>query len=263
VSTHPTSGRILTETQGQIGWVLLSNPSRHNALTTEMMNELHSVLRRFDEDPATRVVVVRGDGDTSFAAGADISEFASRQDSLDARKESDQAVGLLFGTLREMRTPTVMMIRGHCLGAGLAIATSGDIRIAAEGSRFAVPAAKLGVGYPRALTRALVGLIGPAHTADILYTGRTLTHEEAERVGLVNRVVPAASLQAVVDELVESISANAPLSIQAAKLSIAADASPALAGEADRIVASCIDSQDAVEGRRSFLEKRQPSFEGR
>jgi enoyl-CoA hydratase/carnithine racemase len=172
-------------------------------------------------------------------------------------------VALLFGTLREMRTPTVMMIRGHCLGAGLAIATSGDIRIAAEGSRFAVPAAKLGLGYPRALTRALVALIGPAHAADILYTGRTLTHDEAERVGLVNRVVPAASLQAVVDELVESISTNAPLSVQAAKLSIAADGSPALADEADRIVALCADSHDAVEGRRAFLEKRQPSFQGR
>lgn len=258
-----SSGTIRVEVRGNAGWVTISNPARRNALSTRMMVELGDAFGHLEADRSVRSIVVRGDGERAFAAGADIAEFEQHQNSPEARQAHEQAVAHLFDTLAHLGKPVVAMIYGHCIGAGMAVALGADLRIAAEGSRFAIPAAKLGIGYPVALTHALVHVTGPAHAADILYTGRIVSDTEALRFGLVNRLVPTEELRAEVETLVDGIAANAPLSVAAAKSSIRAAADPELTEPAHSLVAACVASDDAREGQRAFLAKRAAVFHGR
>ena len=258
----PEAGTISHEVLAGVGRVTMSNPARRNALSTAMLAGLDTAVRRFDDDAAVRTIVVCGAGDT-FTAGADISEFAAHHDSAAARQEHADTLAGLFATLSGLTTPLIAMIRGHCFGAGMALALSADLRIAAEGSRFAIPAARLGIGYPYALAETLVHVVGPAHAGDILFTARTLTDTEALAAGLLNRLVPAAGLEAEVLRTASAIAANAPLAVRAAKASIKAAAHPELAARARELVAACAGSRDEFEGQRAFMERRPPSFEGR
>jgi enoyl-CoA hydratase/carnithine racemase len=256
-------GTIDVEVRGSAGWVTISNSARRNALSTSMMASLGDALLKLDADDSVRAVVVTGAGEEAFAAGADISEFEAHQISAEARQASDNAVAHLFDTLGAVRKPLVAMIRGYCLGAGLAVALGADLRIAARGSRFAIPAARLGIGYPVALTQALVHVTGPAHASDMLFTGRTLSDVEAERCGLVNRLVAGDGLERDVQTLLDSLAVNAPLSMRTAKLAIRSAARPELEDQAHELVVACRNSNDAREGQRAFLAKRAPVFEGR
>jgi enoyl-CoA hydratase len=262
MSERPPAGTVRGEVEGHVGWVTISNPARRNALSTSMMGLLDETLRRLDEDPAVRVIVLRGEGSVAFAAGADISEFAAQQSSAEARALAVKTEMSLFGGLAALATPLIAMIHGHCLGAGVAVALGADIRIAADDSRFAIPAARLGIGYPVELTQALVHVVGPGHAAEILFTGRTLRAPEALRSGLVNRIVPAAELEGVTAELAAVVAANAPLSVRAAKGAIRAAADPTRGDDAEALVAACAGSEDAREGQRAFMEKRPPTFSG-
>lgn len=244
------------------GWVTIANPRRRNALSVAMMGALEAAVRELDDAPEVRCIVLAGAGET-FCAGADISEFAGHHDSAAERQAFDGALSGLFGTLRGLRTPLIAMIRGHCLGAGMALALSADLRIAAEGSTFPIPAARLGVGYPVALAEALVHVAGPAHAADMLLTARTFTGAEALAAGIVNRLVAAGELEADVARTVSAIAANAPLSVRAAKVSIRATAHPELAARAREMVDACAGSADEREGQRAFMERRRPDFSGR
>ncbi|GAA4351863.1 enoyl-CoA hydratase-related protein [Angustibacter luteus] len=262
--TPPESvGIVGTEIRDGIGWVTLDNPTRRNAISTSMMATLGSTLRALDDDPTIRVIVLRGRGTDAFAAGADISEFETHQTKQASRQENEEAVGTLFGTLSELTTPLIVMVHGYCIGAGMALALAADLRISSPTGRFAIPAARLGIGYPVTLTHALVDAVGPGHASDMLFTGRTLTAEEAQSIGLINRVVDSASLEAHVLEVASQIAANAPLSVRAAKTSIKARTNSTLAERAERHVAACLDSEDAREGQRAFMERRDPTFEGR
>ncbi|MEV4350657.1 enoyl-CoA hydratase-related protein [Actinoplanes sp. NPDC049596] len=245
-----------------VGWVTISNPARRNALSVAMMGALAAAVRELDEDAGARSIVLVGAGET-FCAGADISEFAAHHESAEQRQAFDETLSGLFTTLSGLRTPLIAMIRGHCLGAGMALALSADLRIAAKGSRFGVPAARLGVGYPMALAETLVHVVGPAHAGDILLTARTFDDGEALAAGFVNRVVPAGELEADVLRTAAAIAANAPLSVRAAKASIRAAAHPELAGRARELIAACAGSADEREGQRAFMERRRPDFSGR
>jgi len=168
--------------------------------------------------------------------------------------------------LQEVGKPTIAMIRGWCVGGGVAVALSCDLRIAAEGASFAIPAAKLGLGYAFEGVRKLVDVVGPAFAREIFYTARPFSAGEAAAMGLVNRVVPAASLDATVREYAERIAANAPLTVASIKTLVA----QALKDESRRdmdlckaVVDRCFESADYVEGRRAFMEKRKPKFSGR
>ncbi|MEU8815005.1 enoyl-CoA hydratase-related protein [Actinoplanes sp. NPDC048796] len=244
------------------GWVTIDNPARRNALSVALMGDLESAVRQLDDDDAARSIVLTGAGNT-FCAGADISEFAGHHDSEDGRRAFNEALSGLFATLSGLRTPLIAVIRGHCLGAGMALALSADLRIAAEGSMFGIPAARLGVGYPVALAETLVHVVGPAHAADLLLTARTFTAAEALAAGFVNRLVPTEELNADALRTVKAIAANAPLSVRAAKASIRATAHPELAARAREMVAACADSADEREGQRAFMERRPPVFHGR
>jgi enoyl-CoA hydratase len=249
-----------------IARIVFNNPEKRNALTVEMRAALPPLLRGLQEDPQVRVIVVTGAGDRAFVSGADISEFGEQRTSAEARAAYDRASAATAEAWERVDKPVIAMIRGYCIGGGLMMAMQADIRIAGEGSRFGIPAARLGLGYGFAGVKALVDLVGPAWASEILFSARRLTAEEALRIGLVNRVVPAERLEADVMELATSIGENAPLTVAACKLAIReARRDPDrrdLTRLAERVEA-CFRSQDYLEGQRAFLEKRAPRFTGR
>ncbi|MGW1563068.1 enoyl-CoA hydratase-related protein [Streptomyces sp. NPDC002144] len=268
VSTAP---RIRTEVRDAVGTVEISNPARHNALSVTMMTELATGLRALDEDPDVCVVVLRGAGERAFVSGADISEFPAQQDEA-ARQAADDAATTLFTQLSALSVPVIARIHGYCLGAGMALALGADLRYADTRGVLAIPAARLGVGYPLEQTAALVQTVGPAAASDLLFTGRRILASEAHAMGLVDRVVEPDELGKAVDELAATIAANAPLSVRAAKASVQAvrrlsegdeAAGSAALGRAIEAIARCRTSNDLREGALAFLEKRPPRFTGR
>ncbi|MFF0222888.1 enoyl-CoA hydratase-related protein [Streptomyces sp. NPDC004629] len=270
MTTSPAP-RIRIEVRDAVGTVEISNPARHNALSVAMMTELAAALRALSEDSDVRVVVLRGAGERAFVSGADISEFPSRQDDA-ARQAADDAATTLFTQLSALPVPVIARIHGYCLGAGMALALGADLRYADTRSVLAIPAARLGVGYPLEQTAALVQTVGPAAASDLLFTGRRIAAVEAYAMGLVDRVVEPAELGKIVDDVAETIAANAPLSVRAAKASIRAvrrlsegdaAAGSAALGLATEAVARCRTSHDLREGALAFLEKRPAHFTGR
>ena len=237
--------------EGAVAWLTFDNAARRNALSMAMCRSLLAALERIESDPETHVVVLRGAGGDAFMSGADISE----QDD----PEQPRLITAVYAALHAATKPIIAMITGFCLGGGLATALEADLRIAAEGSLFGIPAARLGIGYPFDGVQQLVALVGPAVAADILYTGRRMTAEDALRVGLIQELLAPAALEDRVRALATTIAGNAPLSIRAAKAAIRGEDRDEVA----RLVAACRTSEDLAEGRRAFFEKRPPVFRGR
>jgi enoyl-CoA hydratase/carnithine racemase len=213
-----------------------------------------------------RVVVLKGAGDKAFVSGADISEFE------EVRNTPEQVVAYEAATvgsheaLKSLEIPLIAMIRGFCIGGGMAIALSCDIRISADDGQFGVPAAKLGLGYGYGGIKELVNLVGPSFAKEIFFTGGRFSAANAEVMGLVNRVVPVSDLEASVTTLAKTIADNAPLTVKAAKAAINEGTKDPDQRELDRIaemVEVCFNSEDYKEGRRAFMEKRKPHFQGR
>jgi len=248
-----------------VGWMIYNNPARHNAQSLEMVRAVPTILSAFADDPKVSVVVVTGAGERAFVSGADISEFAERRTTAAARAEYDAEAAKAAAAWAGLDKPIIAMIRGYCLGGGLAIAMMADIRIAAEGSQFAIPAARLGLGYGLAGVETLVSLVGSAWASEILFSARRLGTDEALRIGLVNRVLPGAELETAVRELALAIAGNAPLTLKAAKLAIREARRDPAVRDRDGVrqaVEACFRSADYVEGQRAFLEHRAPDFKG-
>lgn len=258
--------KLLVEVQAGVARVTFNNPAKHNALSVEMRSALPGVVEALQDDPDVRVIVLTGAGDRAFASGADISEFGERRTSADARAAYDSASAAAAQAWEAVDKPIVAMIRGYCIGGGLLTALQADIRIAAEGSEFGVPAARLGLGYPYEGVRALLDLVGPAWTSEILFSARRFSADEALRIGLVNRVVPAERLEAEVTGLAQAICGNAPLTVAASKVAIREarrDADRRDLARVAELAEACFRSEDYLEGQRAFREKRPPRFTGR
>ncbi len=245
-----------------IGTIVFDNPVKHNAMTGDMLAAFSRVCAALDADPAVRVVVVTGAGDRAFISGADIAQLSSGALGAPGAADARQAA---IGGLQVIGKPTIAMIHGWCLGGGVMVALDADIRICSTEAVFGIPAARLGVGYPHRATSTLVALVGPGQAAEILYSGGRIDAVEAERIGLVNRVVPRARLESEVMELARTIAANAPLSHRAHRTSIRAAVS-GLADDLDEVDAAIAEawaSEDFIEGARAFAERREPRFTGR
>lgn len=262
---HPTD-KMLARKDGSIGWMTFNNPARRNALSYEMRLAILQILEDFEKDDSIRVIVMHGAGDKSFVAGADISQFDSMRATPEQQAEYErvsQAVQTRYATLAK---PLIAMIRGFCLGGGLQTALAADLRIASDDSTFGIPAGRLGIAYGWPSVAKLVEIVGPAKAKDILFTARRIPALEAYQLGLVNRVVPAADLEDKVREVAATIAANAPLSIIAAKRAIdELVKDPANRDEAGAKAAGkrAMESEDFIEGRRAFMEKRTPVWKGR
>ncbi|MEK6709397.1 MAG: enoyl-CoA hydratase [Nitrospinota bacterium] len=258
--------KMLAEVEDGIGWMTFNQPERRNALSLEMWEAIAEIIDAFSQDDGVRVVVMKGAGDKAFVSGADISQFGEKRSGKEQVEHYSDTVGRCRRRLADLEKPLIAMIRGYCLGGGLTVALNADIRIASEDSHFGVPAARLGIAYGFEAMNQLVALVGPSHAKEMLFSARRLPAEEALRIGLVNRVVPAGQLEATVREIAGTIAGNAPLSIRAAKLTIGAvlkDPSGRDMAALDRLTKTCFESQDYVEGRTAFMEKRKPNFTGR
>ncbi|HEY8120352.1 MAG TPA: enoyl-CoA hydratase [Myxococcota bacterium] len=259
------AGRILSDIDGALGWIVIDHPERRNAVSAEMWGALADAAEQLDANPAVRVVVLRGAGELAFVSGADISEFESRRTGGAAAQVYEQGTQRAFGTLASLSKPVIAMIHGFCVGGGMATALAADLRYCADDAVFAIPAARLGLGYHAGGIEALTALVGPSTAKEIFFTARRYRAEDAARLGIVNQVFPKADLEARVREIAAQIAANAPLTLRSVKrISRELGREP---GQQDRdairdSIQRCFDSEDYKEGVRAFLEKRAPKFEG-
>ena len=257
---------ILARKDGRIGIVTFNNPEKRNALSLAMWQGLGETLAAFAADAELRVVVLTGAGDKAFASGADISKFASERATAEAAAIYNETVDRVCEQLYAFAKPTIAMINGFCMGGGLAIAVSCDMRLASTNAVFALPAAKLGLGYGYAGLRRCIETIGPAATKEIFFTARRFGCEEALHWGLLNRAVAPESLAATVMEIATTIADSAPLTVAAVKriaVEILKDPDSRDMAACEEMVAACFASDDYKEGRAAFLEKRKPHFRGR
>lgn len=259
-------GMMRADKEGAIGWITFDNPARRNAVSLAMWEALHRIVRGFAADAAIRVVVVKGAGDKAFVSGADISEFDEKRSSPETVAHYNEAAEAATEALQHFVKPTIAMVRGFCIGGGVSVAMSCDLRIGAASARFGVPAARLGLGYEFKGVKKLVDVVGPAFAKEIFFTARQFSAQEALAMGMINRLVGDAELEAYVRDYAGTIAGNAPMTVGSIKTIV----EEAMKDESARdmalcrqVVDDCFNSSDYVEGRTAFMAKRKPVFTGR
>ena len=257
--------KIQSRKEGAVGHLIFNNPERHNAVSLDMWAAAEAVVADFKTDRNVRVMIVSGAGGKAFVSGADISKFEQDRSTEEAVKRYGELVERVYTSFYEFPKPSIAMIRGYCIGGGMALAMCCDMRIATDDSKFGIPAAKLGLGYGHRGIKRLIDVVGPAFVKEIFYTARQFTAGEAERMGLVNRVMPSGTLEQYVTDYAATIAGNAPLTVESVKFIVGEAIKPESEGDlaaCDARVAQCFASADYKEGRKAFMEKRKPNFIG-
>jgi enoyl-CoA hydratase len=257
---------VLVQQEGPVATVVFNRPQMRNAISYAMWLELARVTQGLVKDDSVRAIVFRGAGRQAFASGADISEFQEHRKDTATSLRYNEATGAAYAAIRECPKPTIAMIYGFCMGGAMGVAMGCDLRFAAEGSKFGIPAARLNIIYPPEAIGQLVDLVGPAYAKDILFSARTVGDREALAIGLIQRLVPEADLERVTHEYLVQVTDNAPMSVRGSKQAIQFY----LAGYTEErrqrlreLSREAFESEDYKEGTRAFLEKRPPKFQGR
>jgi enoyl-CoA hydratase len=262
----PMSGKMIADWKDRVGYITISNPARHNAMSLAMWMQMQRILEDFQRGDDLRAIVLTGEGDKAFHSGTDISEFDSQRSTPEEQARHDATVNAAFAAIGAVRVPVIAKIRGWCMGGGLAVALSCDLRVCSDDAQFGTPAAKLGVGYDVQALKKMSDTVGFLAAREILFTGRRYSAEEALRLGIVNRVLPKDDLDGFFDKYVATIVENAPLVIAGSKLMLKELEKELPDRDYEKCRAAltaCDTSEDFKEGRRAFMEKRKPQFLGR
>jgi len=256
---------LRVEKRAAVGWIIFDQPARRNAINDAMWRDIAPAMARFDADPEVRCVAYRGAGNEAFSAGADVSEFESTRAAHASVVEYDKLLDEVLHAIQGSPKPSVAMIYGYCLGGGVEIALACDLRYCAASAQFGIPAAKLGLAYNVEGHKRLLETVGHAHAREMMFLGRRYAAEEALAMGLVHRVLPDDELERFVEDVLQTLSENAPLSIANSKTIIEEYVKSSGLPDAARMRAAierCARSADYAEGRRAFMEKRKPRFRG-
>jgi enoyl-CoA hydratase len=246
--------------------IRFNNPERHNALSVDMWEAVPVLLALAEADERVRLVVFSGAGEKAFVSGADISQFEDMRAAREAVARYELMAEQALMGIYNFSKPTLACIRGYCIGGGVNVAMSCDIRIASSDAVFSIPAARLGLGYRYSAMKNLVDLVGPGVAKDLFFTARRISAVEAKEVGLISRVCAPDQLPALLAEYTEALAANAPLTVRAGKAIVAEILKPSPEVDFDKckqLIQGCFQSEDYAEGRKAFMEKRKPVFRGK
>lgn len=266
VAYATTTERVQTWLDGSALHIRFNNPARHNALSVDMWEAVPPLLALARDDERVRCVVFSGAGEKAFVSGADISQFEDMRAAAEAVKYYEAMAEATLTGIYDFPKPTIACIRGYCIGGGVNVAISCDIRLASFDSVYAIPAARLGLGYRYSAMKNLVDLMGPGAAKDLFFTARRIDAVEAKALGLITRVATPEALDALLAEYTTALAENAPLTVMAGK-AITREIlkpSPELDSElCSSLIRGCFESADYAEGRKAFMEKRKPVFTGR
>ena len=212
-----TSSKMMLEIADGVGYITFNNPEKHNAVSLEMWESLGEMMDQLETDNKVRVVVLKGAGGKSFVSGADISKFDKDRSTKEQVLNYNARTGKLYKRIESFPKPTIAMIDGYCIGGGLNLAVCCDIRICSEKSQFAMPAAKLSLGYPFSSIKRLFDTMGPGMSKHFMFTAEKISSNEALNCGLVQKKVKDDELENYVISYAQKISVNAPLTIKAMK----------------------------------------------
>jgi enoyl-CoA hydratase/carnithine racemase len=231
-----------------------------------MWSEIARVTEGLAKDDSIRAIIYRGAGTEAFASGADISEFTENRKDTETALRYGAQWEAAYTAVRDCPKPTVAMIYGYCMGGAMAVAMACDLRFAADGSKFGIPAARLSIIYGADPVGQLIDLVGPAYAKDILFSARAVGDREALAIGLIQRLLPVAELEAFTYDYLATVADNAPLSLRGAKQTVEsylAGLTPERRERLRALARESTESEDYREGTRAFLDKRPPGFQGR